>query len=64
MMQTHLTTFKEYLKTVTEETASGDIATVDNRLGSVRWAGSAGPKMCKVHNVLDCKICNDKKDIT
>ena len=41
--------FKEYLKKISEETTSGDIASVDNKLGTVR--------RCKKHKRKYCPNC-------
>jgi hypothetical protein len=48
--------FKNFLKELSEETTSGDIATVTTKLDLVKR-----PKPCKKHNVIDCKECKDQK---
>lgn len=46
-----------------EETTSGDIATVDNKLGATRRHRRLEKgKKCKDHKRLNCSVCNDGFD--
>ena len=62
--------FKQFLKDLEEETTSGDIATVDNKLDMTRrplkkklQKHLQKGKRCKLHNRLNCKECQDAKII-
>lgn len=46
--------FKDFLK---EDTTSADIATVDTKLGQNKVTIN---KICKKHNILNCKECHIK----
>lgn len=47
--------FKDFLR---EETTSGDIATVDNKLNTYKHLQKG--KKCKKHKKLNCIECQDK----
>lgn len=54
--------FKNFLKYLDEEMTSGDIASVESKLGTRRKQGQKGKK-CKTHKRLNCHECNpDYKD--
>ena len=55
--------FRKYLKDITEETTSGDIATVDNKLDLVRRPEKhlQKGKKCKDHKRLNCQECEESK---
>ena len=50
--------FKNFLKDIQEETVSGDIATVDTKIGSkpLRHQGKTGKK-CRAHKRVGCLDC-------
>lgn len=51
---------KEFLKDISEETTSSDIATVDTKLDlSKRPKHLLKGKKCKLHKRINCKICDD-----
>lgn len=52
--------FKKHLKKLQEETTSGDIATVDNKIGLTRSKKKG--KKCKKHDVVDCETCHNDSD--
>lgn len=50
--------FKKYLKKLSEETTSADIATVDTKLDMVkRQKHLEKGKKCKLHKKLNCQEC-------
>lgn len=55
--------FRKLLKDLQEEVTSGDIATVDSKLGSkpMRHRDGSGKK-CKKHKRLNCEECKKDKD--
>ena len=60
--------FKQFLKDLEEETSSGDIATVDNKLDMTRRPKKLQKhlqkgKRCKLHGRFNCKECRDAKVI-
>lgn len=52
--------FRSFLENLKEETTSGDIATVDNKMDFVRRNKHLEKgKKCTTHKRLNCNICND-----
>ena len=51
--------FKNFLKDLDEEMTSGDVASVDSRLGDkpARTQGKHKGKRCKIHKRFDCLDC-------
>ena len=54
--------FKKFLKGLSEETTSGDIATVDTKLDMTRRQKHLEKgKKCKKHKQLNCEICEEER---
>lgn len=52
--------FRLYLNGLEEDTTSGDVATVDNKMDLVkRNKHLEKGKKCSVHKKLNCSICSD-----
>lgn len=49
-----------FRKFIQEETTSGDIATVDTKLGMKRSKNEKGKK-CKEHKEVNCEICEEDR---
>lgn len=57
--------FKNYIKTLREETTSADIATVDSKLDTTRrdpkeMKHLSKGKKCKLHKCLNCEHCENE----
>jgi len=55
--------FKKYLKSISEVTTSGDIATVDTKLDMTKRYEKHHNKgkKCKTHKQFNCEICENEK---
>ena len=55
--------FRKFLNNISEETTSGDIATVDNKLDLVKRPEKhlLKGKKCKDHKRLNCQECIESK---
>ena len=58
-MSKKFTKFGQFLKELREETTSGDIATVDNKLDLVKREKPVKGKKCKAHNNINCTKCSE-----
>ena len=56
--------FKKYLKGLSEETTSGDIATVDTKLDLAKRHEKHvnKGKKCKIHKDLNCELCEELQE--
>ena len=52
--------FKNFLKSLEEETTVSDIATVDTKLDSVKRVKSEKGKKCKKHRRTNCLECEEQ----
>lgn len=55
--------FKNFLNGLEEETTSGDIASVDNKLDMIKRyeKHQHKGKKCKKHKQFDCQICEEDR---